>query len=172
LKNDLKNLGNRPFIPYVFAGIGVFNFNPKSDSVGKVYELQPLATEGQGSTTYNERKKYNLTEIMVPFGIGFRTRISNTFLIGFETGVRFTNTNYLDDVGGKYADATVVGAAYGAKAQALSDRSIERTGNGQSHFLEGDPRSDRKIFTKDLYFMAGITISYVFRGKGMECPNF
>jgi hypothetical protein len=27
-------------------------------------------------------------------------------------------------------------------------------------------------FTKDLYFMAGITISYVFRGKGMDCPNF
>jgi hypothetical protein len=75
-------------------------------------------------------------------------------------------------VGGKYAPAEVVGASYGAKAQALSDRSIERTSNGLPHFIEDSPRSDRKIFTKDLYFMAGITISYVFRGKGMDCPNF
>ena len=172
LPNDLNSYNTRPFIPYIFAGIGIVNFNPKTTINGTEVELQPLGTEGQGTTSNNSLKKYDLTVYSVPIGFGFRQKISEAFFLGIEAGVRFTGSNYLDDVGGKYADATVVGAAYGAKAQALSDRSIERTGNGQSHFLEGDPRSDRKIFTKDLYFMAGITISYVFRGKGMECPNF
>ena len=170
LKNDLKNISNRPFIPYVFAGIGVFNFNPKSDSLGKVYELQPLATEGQGSTTYNDRIKYNLTEIMVPFGIGFRTRISDSFLLGFETGVRFTTTNYLDDVGGYYADNNVVKSNTGPAAAFLSDRSSEIIpGN---HFKDDVLRSNKNNFQNDIYFISGITISYMIRSKGQGCPNF
>jgi hypothetical protein len=172
LPNDLNSYNTRPFIPYIFAGIGIVNFNPKTTINGTEVELQPLGTEGQGTTSNNSLKKYDLTVYSVPIGFGFRQKISEAFFLGLEAGVRFTGSNYLDDVGGKYADASVVGAAYGVKAQALSDRSIERTANGQPYFTEGNPRSDRKIFTKDLYFMAGITISYVFRGKGMECPNF
>lgn len=171
LKNDLKNLKNRPFIPYVFVGIGVFNFNPKTDSLGKVYELQPLATEGQGSTAYNDRKKYNLTEIMIPFGIGFRTRISDAFLIGFETGVRYTTTNYLDDVGGYYADNNVVKSNTGATAAFLSDRSTE-IDPLHPRFKDTDLRSDKKNFQNDIYFITGITISYMIRSKGQACPNF
>jgi len=170
LKNDLRNLKNRPFIPYVFAGIGVFNFNPKSDSLGKVYELQPLATEGQGSTVYNERKKYNLTEIIIPFGIGFRARISDAFLIGFETGVRYTTTNYLDDVGGYYADNSIVRSNTGPTAAFLSDRSNEIIpGN---YFTEKDLRSKKNNFESDIYIITGITISYMIRSKGQACPNF
>lgn len=170
LKNDLKNLSNRPFIPYVFAGIGVFNFNPKSDSLGKVYELQPLATEGQGSTTYNDRIKYNLTEIMIPFGIGFRTRISDAFLIGFETGLRYTTTNYLDDVGGYYALNSVVKSNTGPAAAFFSDRSSEIIPGYR--FQDDDLRSNKRNFQNDIYFISGITISYMIRSKGQGCPNF
>ncbi|MFZ4797134.1 MAG: DUF6089 family protein [Bacteroidia bacterium] len=170
LKNDLRNLHNRPFVPYIFAGIGVFNFNPKSDSLGKIYELQPLATEGQGSTAYNERKKYNLTEIMIPFGIGFRTRISDAFLIGFETGVRYTTTNYLDDVGGYYAENNIVKSNTGPTAAFLADRSNEIIPS--HYFKETDLRSDKKNFQNDIYFISGITISYMIRSKGQACPNF
>jgi hypothetical protein len=172
LPNDLSSYNSRPFIPYIFAGIGIVNFNPKTTLNGTELELQPLGTEGQGTTSYNNLKKYDLTVYSIPVGIGFRQKIGEAFFLGLEAGVRFTGSNYLDDVGGKYADAQVVGASYGIKAQALSDRSIERTADGLPYFNEGTPRSDRKIFTKDLYFMAGITISYVFRGKGMDCPNF
>ena len=172
LPNDLSSYNTRPFIPYIFAGIGIVNFNPKTTLNGTEVELQPLGTEGQGTTTNNSLKKYDLTVYSVPIGVGFRQKIGEAFFLGLEAGVRFTGSNYLDDVGGKYADANVVGAAYGVKAQALSDRSVERTATGLPYFNQDDPRSDRKIFTKDLYFMAGITISYVFRGKGMDCPNF
>ncbi len=175
LKNDLKNLKNRPFIPYVFGGIGVFNFNPKTDyidSLGqkRTVELQPLATEGQGSTAYNDRKKYNLTEIMIPLGIGFRARISDAFCIGFETGVRYTTTNYLDDVGGYYAENNIVKANTGAVAGMVADRSNEII-PGLYH-KEDELRSDKKTFQNDIYFITGITLTYMIRSKGQACPNF
>jgi len=174
LKNDLRNLHSRPFIPYVFGGIGVFKFNPKTELAGTTYELQPLKTEGQGSTVYNDLKQYNLTEIAFPFGIGFRTRISDAFYVGFETGVRFTTTNYLDDVGGKYGDNNVVKANSGAVAAVLADRSWEVNGQavGVGSFKEGDLRSDKKTFQNDLYIISGITLTYIIRSKGQACPTF
>ncbi|MFA9214675.1 MAG: DUF6089 family protein [Candidatus Methylacidiphilales bacterium] len=174
LKNDLRNLHSRPFIPYVFGGIGVFKFNPKTELAGTTYELQALKTEGQGSTVYNDLKQYNLTEIAFPFGIGFRTRISDAFYVGFETGVRFTTTNYLDDVGGKYGDNNVVKANSGAVAAALADRSWEVNGQavGVGSFKEGDLRSDKKTFQNDLYIISGITLTYIIRSKGQACPTF
>ena len=45
--------------PYIFAGIGVFYYNPYTDGMNgeKVY-LRPLSTEGQGIPTYPDRKQY------------------------------------------------------------------------------------------------------------------
>ena len=178
LKNDLKNLHSRPFIPYVFGGIGVFKFNPKTEYVNQagekqVIELQPLKTEGQGSTVYNDRKQYDLTEISFPFGIGFRTRISDAFYIGFETGIRFTTTNYLDDVGGKYADNLVVKSNSGEIAALLADRSWEAYPElGTGYFDDGAPRSNKKIFENDIYIISGVTLTYIIRSKGQPCPTF
>ncbi len=175
LPNDLFSNSTRPFIPYIFGGIGIVNFNPKSTLGGTTYELQPLGTEGQGTTTYNNKKKYDLTVYSIPIGAGFRQKISDAFFIGVEAGVRFTGTNYLDDVGGKFAGTGIVGASYGAAAEVFADRSVERSVDGTTkHFddIGGQARSDRKLFVKDLYFMAGITLSYVFRSTGMACPNF
>ncbi|MFN4082446.1 MAG: DUF6089 family protein [Bacteroidia bacterium] len=179
LKNDLKDYSARPFIPYLFAGIGVFNFNPKTTLVNaqgnkQEFELQPLATEGQGSTTYNELKKYPLTAICVPVGMGIRQKIGDAFFLGIEGGIRFTNTNYLDDVGGKYADPSIVEGATGRNAMLLADRSWEVLPTGQlSPFIDGSLRSDKRNFLKtDAYLMIGVTLSYVFRGKGIPCPQF
>lgn len=189
-KNDLKTDKFRPFIPYIFGGIGVVNFNPKTTlntSVeGQVFELQPLATEGQGSTTLNDLKKYDLTVLSVPLGIGFRQKVGKSFFIGVEGGIRITGTNYLDDVGGKYADYNIVRGATGFNAAALSDRSWELLPEGAAYpiysdgsingsrnfFKDGDLRSDKKTFKTDAYFITGITISYIFRGKGIPCPQF
>jgi hypothetical protein len=173
LKNDLRSISSRPFIPYLFGGIGVFKFNPKTELFGTTYELQPLKTEGQGSTAYNDRKQYNLTEIIVPLGFGFRTRISNSFYVGFETGVRLTTTNYLDDVGGDYADNNVVRANTNNVGALLADRSWEAyPALGQGYFKENTPRSDKKSFQNDIYFISGITLTYIIRTKGQACPSF
>lgn len=182
LKMDLNSYQSRPFVPYVFGGIGLFHFNPRSTFQGKEVELQPLATEGQGSTTYNENKKYPLTSVCLPIGLGFRQKIGDDFFVGVEAGFRFTRTNYLDDVGGLYASNSVVFGATGRSGLFMSDRSWERDPNANPNnefpltetfiFQEGQKRSDKATFQNDMYFMAGITISYVIRFKGQGCPTF
>lgn len=170
LKNDITNITSRPFIPYLFGGVGVFHFNPKADLNGVSYELQPFGTEGQGSTVYNDLKKYNLTEICIPIGLGFRQRVGENFYFGLEAGYRYTTTNYLDDVGGVYADNTVVFSHSGENGADLADRSWE-VGN-TIPFPEGAKRSDKSMFPDDLYFFTGLTISYIIRYKGQNCPTF
>lgn len=187
LPNDLRSSSSRPFVPYVFGGIGVFHFNPKTvikahnaylASQGQdlqndlTIELQPLSTEGQGTTNYNDVKPYSLTDVCFPIGIGFRQRLGTSFTIGLEAGLRYTLTNYIDDVGGKYADASAVRAFKGDFAGYLADRSVDKTTDGKNYFSDGQLRSSRKMFTTDLYFIAGVTVSYIIRSKGMECPRF
>ncbi len=183
LPNNLNSYTARQFVPYVFVGLGIFNFNPKSTFNGKVIELQPLATIGQGSTTYNDTKKYPLTALCLPIGLGFRQKIGDDFFLGFEAGVRFTNTNYLDDVGGRYASPSVVNGATGRAGLLMGDRSWELlNGNVDPSatdpmslaymFNEGDKRSDKKGFENDIYFMAGVTLSYTIRFRGQGCPTF
>jgi hypothetical protein len=159
-------------IPYVFVGIGLFNFNPKAELGGETYELQPLGTEGQGTTNYNSHSKYGLTQPVVPFGIGVRKKITQRLSLGIEIGARYTFTNYLDDIGGSYADAKVVGRAYGAAAELLSDRSWEVSPDQSNKFKEGDSRSFKKININDVYFMGGITFTYIFPNSGIRCPRF
>jgi hypothetical protein len=44
--------------PFLFGGIAVFKFNPTTEAAdGNTYELQPLGTEGQGTTEYPDMKK-------------------------------------------------------------------------------------------------------------------
>jgi len=177
LKNDLMSYSSRPFLPYLFLGVGVFNFNPRTTFQGQTYELQPLGTEGQGTTTYNDIQKYDLTSVCFPLGIGFRQKIGDDFFLGIEGGIRFTRTNYLDDVGGFYASPEIVRAAYGDVAGLLSDRSwetVDLSTTGTPVYLntDGDPRSFRERFRNDTYLMFGITLSYVIRTKGQGCPQF
>ena len=59
-------------------------------------DLQPLGTEGEGF--YKGEKKYNLTQLAIPIGGGFKYAISNNVRIGIEVGFRKLFTDYLDDV--------------------------------------------------------------------------
>ena len=172
--NLVKNKpGGHKLVPYLFAGIGVFNFNPKTKYHDTIYELQPLGTEGQGTTVYNDRKKYALTTVCIPLGVGFKKKLGTHISIGIELGVRLTFTNYLDDVSGTFADAKVVGASNGPIAQRLSDRSGEKNPPEYTNiFREGDPRGFKSFQFTDMYFMGGLTITYVFRNPGAKCPKF
>jgi hypothetical protein len=101
--------------PYVFAGIAIFHHNPEAKvptdyagseaSPGEWVSLQPLSTEGQGSNGYPDQS-YNLINVSIPFGVGIRYKLSHYWDLGFEAGVRYTFSDYLDDVGGYYADPT------------------------------------------------------------------
>lgn len=95
------------FSPYVFVGIGIFNFNPTTNHFdpnldNQTVFLQALNTEGQGSSTFSNRPPYATTQVSIPMGIGIKYAINSNISIGFEIGIRPTFTDYIDDVGQTY----------------------------------------------------------------------
>ena len=116
---------NHRFTPFVFGGLSVFKFNPKAEYQGKLYELQPLGTEGQGTTAYPDRKPYKLMSWSIPFGFGMKWAISHRVNVALEWGLRKTFTDYLDDVSMKYPDVELLSAEKSPAAAMLSVRMYE-----------------------------------------------
>lgn len=112
--------------PYVFAGIGVYNFSPYSlDSAGNKVFLVGLSTEGQGLPEYPGRKVYKKTQVNIPYGAGIKYALSEDLYIGFEIGFRKLFTDYLDDVSTTYVDRDVLLNRKGAQAAAFAFRGNE-----------------------------------------------
>lgn len=116
---------NHRFTPFIFTGISVFKFNPKTYFQGKWIELQPLGTEGQGTTEYPDRKPYSLTSWAIPFGGGIKWNVSKLITIGVEYGLRKTFTDYLDDVSTTYAKSSVLAAEKSPLSSMLGNRMFE-----------------------------------------------
>jgi hypothetical protein len=145
--------------PYVFAGVGVFRFNPFAydDNNDKVF-LHPLRTEGQGLDDFPERKEYSLTQLCIPFGAGARLRINDQFSLGIEIGFRKLFTDYLDDVSNSYVDPTKLSAAVGPKALEMAYRG-ESVGGQYDPFpghgtIRGNPKKD------DWYYFGGLKLTW------------
>ena len=118
--------------PYIFGGIGVFHHNPMALCIGadgdqQWVALQPLSTEGQGTSVYPDRRPYALIQLCMPFGVGVKWRINKVFSLTAEYGFRKTWTDYLDDVSTTYVDASLLEREVvdGSLAVRLSDRSGE-----------------------------------------------
>ncbi len=155
LQNTGKNWGRRktnrmPITSYLFAGVGGIYFNPKAKFTdGKWYELQPLHTEGQGIV--DTRKEYSRFAVSVPFGIGFKYDINRRYSLGFEYGIRWTNTDYMDDVSTTYFDPNAIRnksgdvAAYFSNPADISDGATAyQTAPGQQR---GNPlNNDNYMF--------------------------
>lgn len=119
-----------PWTPYLFGGLGFFHFNPMAQYVapdGNVtwVELQPLHTEGQGTSLYPERRPYALMQLSMPFGLGVRLRLGKHVSMALEYGFRETWTDYLDDVSTTYVGTDLLWAEVsdGVLAAQMADRS-------------------------------------------------
>lgn len=139
------------FTPYIFAGITCFSFDPQATLNSTTYELQSLGTEGQG--LIDQPKRYSLTNFAIPFGIGFRFTIGRYFSIGAEWGMRYTFTDYLDDVGGVYYNNDDLREQRGDIVADLADRS-------KILHQAGEQRGN--ITTTDLYSFAGVIATVKF----------
>lgn len=141
---------------YLFAQLGLFRMNPKTDYNGDQIELQPLGTEGQG-TSLSSKSRYNKIQLVVPLGIGARVSLGKSASLGIEFGLRKTFTDYLDDVGADtYVDPDLLMAESGPLASELSNRSGSRFGKrGTSS-------------TKDWYVFSGATLTFRL-GKPSNC---
>ncbi len=180
-ENTRTNFG---WSPYLFGGVSVFRFNPKAQfnyisglhdpslqsQSGEWIELQPLGTEGQETTKFNDKRRYSLTQISIPLGIGSKWQLDDHWAIGIEFGVRKTFTDYLDDVSSIYVDDQIVGGASGPMAVALKDRSAEVNNDLSVKFENNDPRGNPK--NKDWYLISGITLTYRILGGRQPCFNF
>jgi hypothetical protein len=146
------------FAPYIFTGLSVFSFNPQAQLNGINYDLQHLGTEGQGLD--GEPDFYSLTAMAIPFGIGIKFNIGRYISVGAEWGMRYTFTDYLDDVSGNYYDNSTLAETRGDIVAALADRSevIHVAGTGRGNYT-----------TKDLYSFAGATFTFKIGNEDKTC---
>lgn len=91
------------FSPYLTLGASFFHFNPYAYYQNNKYFLQPLHTEGQGTSRFPDRKPYQLYSYAWLIGGGFKYSLNRRLNIGVECLFRFTQTDYLDDVSTTYA---------------------------------------------------------------------
>tara|TARA_R110002050_G_scaffold290260_1_gene443796 strand:- start:127576 stop:128391 length:816 start_codon:yes stop_codon:yes gene_type:complete len=141
------------FTPYAFVGISLFYHNPKAYLAGNLYELQPLATEG---VTYSK------IGVALPFGFGFKFRLSDRMILGLTAEFRPTFTDYLDDVSTRYP---VDPSGLTKTGRDLSNRTLEAQGvNGSSW---GAQRGND--YNNDWFSYGGFTLSYNLKKNPGTC---
>jgi hypothetical protein len=144
------------FTPFMFLGVGVFNFNPKASFGNQWVALQPLHTEGQA-------KAYSKVQLAIPFGAGVRINLAKRIGLIAEWGMRKTFTDYIDDVSTVYANPSDL-SEYGALSAVVADRS----GVGPANIgrQRGNPRN------KDWYSFAGLTLTFQLAERPNRCSAY
>ena len=182
-----RNRGRRfanPFIPYLFGGVGMFNFTPKSDYKGQMQSLAPLQLSGVA---------YELNAICIPFGIGARYYVARKFQLGFELGVRYTSTSYIDDIApdNLYQDPSktpipTLTQYYYSRSTANRNPGDLRSKMGNTKEGYGSNGFNQFLGASDFYVTMGITAAYTFGeakgggsgsrgrsyGRAIRCPRF
>jgi hypothetical protein len=181
------------FTPFIFGGLSVFRFNPRAVFNNQWYDLQPLGTEGQGTTAYPDRHHYSLTSVGIPFGLGMKFSISQTTQVAFEWGMRKTFTDYIDDVSKTYADPFILWSENTPAAMLFGNRMLDdaialmglqvspQPGGGVEEDMvtlaglmapfTGEQRGDES--TKDWYSFVGITFTFQIKGpKAKKCDAY
>jgi len=135
-------LKRAPINPFVFLGFNIFTNNPQARAYGKGnsgdwVSLRDLKTEGQGTSGGPEA--YSGVTAGIPFGVGVKLRLTRKIDISFELGYRFTFSNYIDDVGSTYLDATTYSTANPLTVR-MSNRSGETVDDfGKARAINGVP---------------------------------
>ena len=118
--------------PYLGVGVRRFFFDPMARYKGALVALQPLGTEGQGlggkpglGLLGLDEERYALNAWSFPVTFGFRYNLRQNHGFGIEWTYCYTTTDYLDDIKGKYFDASWLRLYRSSTAADLSDRSVE-----------------------------------------------
>ncbi|MBR9922856.1 MAG: porin family protein [Bacteroidetes bacterium] len=148
----------RPVSAFLFAGVGINAYNPRTLYEGQWVELQPLQLEGQAP--------YSKVSLSIPFGVGMKYAITDRLNLGLRIGARKTFTDYIDDVSGTYVSYTELQASNGELAAALGNRTGEYLGTNEPFIVEtGTPRGDGSA--SDWTFLAMITVSWNLSDNGL-----
>jgi len=166
LDHQIGNPGDR-LTAFLYTGIAVYTHMPEAKLSGQWTPLQPLGTEGQGTTwgvAYGI-DSYGTTGISVPFGFGFKSNIGPFTTFNIDWGVRKTWTDYLDDVSGLYADRAVLLQERGEVTAEMADRSLLPVGgvSNQGGLQRGDPSRN------DVYAYITASLSFRISKKPTTC---
>ncbi len=170
LEYDLVDREVYNIVPYVFAGVGIYHFNPYTylqNFNGKVY-LHDIGTEGQFLEDATKKSlgignnSYKLTQLNIPLGVGLRYEVSETFSLGIELNYRILFTDHLDDVSankyipkGTFLASPAYNHPYngsswtvGQLAEALSYRGISVDGFDYNYNLRrGNPNNKDAFYS-------------------------
>jgi hypothetical protein len=171
---------DRAYTLYGFGGLAGFRFNPQAKLNGKLLDLQPLGTEGQGLPQYPAKTKYSLFSGAFCFGGGLKFALSEQWNLAFEGYGLRSWSDYVDDVSGDYASEKYLNTI---TAQ-LANRTGQIPGTERIVFPEGSGRGNRKV--KDYVTVGRAVLTYnlynptLGGGKGRKghkrggtgCPTF
>ncbi len=137
--------------PYLLAGVGYFHFNPQAKLNNTYVDLQPLSTEGEGFAEYPNSKVYSLNQICYPLGIGARYDLTSLINLRAEIVTRILNTDYLDDVSGRYIDPSVYSNYFSGtklnQALLLNDRHKPGATTAHPNGIRGRPVNNDSYLT-------------------------
>ncbi len=145
----------RRYTPYVFAGLGIFNFNPYTHYNGQKVFLPPLRTEA-------ETTPYSLWALSIPFGFGVKYALTENITIGAELNIRKTNTDYIDDASTyHFVDTMQLLSTSGQLSASLSYRADELPPGAKYAFYgqRGNPNK------KDVFYTFAAKVIFRF-GQG------
>lgn len=161
---DLFYLGNPDgnyVAPYLYAGAGVLNFEPEGELDGTYYQLQPLATEGQGlGGPQYASSRYDLSTAIGFLGVGIRGYFGDRITIGLEAGGRFTGTDYLDDVSDTRVNYLDIIGNTGALAARFSNPAVDPADAAEDPNFQFTRGGD----ANDYYFVGGLTLGISLGG--------
>jgi len=135
---------------YIFGGVGLIHFNPKSEFEGKMYSLRLLKTEGQS-------KPYSPFSLTIPAGVGFRFGISRIWRVGLELAYVKTFSDYIDDVSTTYANPSLFNSP---EALHFSNPKEPSTPWGSAYSAgkkRGDPNQKDAYYHINLIFTRNLT---------------
>ncbi|MCC6286755.1 MAG: hypothetical protein IT249_02615 [Chitinophagaceae bacterium] len=155
--------GDKPsrISPYLTLGTGVFFFNPQTNLNGKIVDLHPLHTEGQGFTEYPDRPNYSLRAVNFPLGAGIKYELSPLCNLRLEVLHRITTTDYLDDVSTRYFDPALFQKYLSPENTSIAMQLHDRQGEiDPAHITQ--PGSIRGRGTKnDSYFTIQVKVGII-----------
>lgn len=177
-RNSLKRA---QLTPYAFGGLALLAHSPEARTpLGtddpQWVKLQPLGTEGQGQPGYD--KPYSLVTLAIPLGLGIRYKLNDNFNLAIEGGLRYTFTDYLDDVGGPYADPSLFTGPSALFSNRSEELTAARKGGDRQVGLQqitnelGPPEQFIRAGAggfNDSYVFTSIQIHYIIPGK-IKCP--
>jgi hypothetical protein len=151
-----KDKDSKRWTPFVFAGLAYFRAAPEAQLDDTWYDLQPLGTEGQGTTARPGSDVYSVDNICIPFGAGLKVN-AGRLDFQLEWGLRRTYTDYIDDVSTTYVDRDLLAFENGPLAATLADPSVP----GQLPDYPNESRARGDQNTRDWYQYTGLAVTYI-----------